>query len=541
LGPVSENQTGQTGQATPSNQRQSRLGPVAGVGRRVQVAGIVIGVLVIGVGYGYAKPAASSATAASKSVAQATTTPVSSATVVCPMVKDGDSTNISTFSPGTVPVAGTSSETVTQLQGKSSLLTAGKAGTLTTATGLSGGLASAQDPNDPVIAQVSGADAAGFTMTETAPSGSLSQNKGLASENCGSPDTDFWFVGLGTDASTFPMLNMVNVDSLAASVTITMYTAGGQLAQAAAEPVQGITIPADSQYYQLINLLDTQKQGEPYAIHVAVTAGRVAASVLDWDGNGGGRDFIGTQKSAATLLFPGIPQAEDNEKVSMMLLSPTAEANVALRWIGHSTISPAVGSSFSGDLVAGKVTAVDLSQVPTQGEYAALEVCGANSAANQCLPITGSGGVIPIVGEVKVTQSDDNGQDTAYTNPVLPLTGDGIVADNEPGSVVTLTNTGTAAAQVKLTETGSGSTPHVSTTTVSVPAGQTVDATLADPKGASGDFALTVTPQAGAQDVYAARIDGTGSNLSIQPLTTAAETVTIPAVGLDTSGLIPQN
>jgi Family of unknown function (DUF5719) len=535
LGPVSENQTNQTGQ------RQSRLGPVAGVGRRVQVAGIVIGALVIGVGYGYAKPAASSAAAASKSVAQATTTPVSSATVVCPMVKDSDSTNVSTFSPGTVSVAGTSSETVKQLQGKSNLLTAGKAGTLTTATGLSGGLTSAQDPNDPVIAQAGGADAAGFTMTETAPSGSLSQDKGLASENCGSPDTDFWFVGLGTDASTFAMLNMVNVDNLAASVTITMYTAGGQLVQSAAEPVQGITIAADSQDLQLINTLDTQKQGAPYAIHVAVSSGRVAASVLDWDGNGNGRDFIGSQKSSATLLFPGIPQAQDNEKVSMMLLSPTAGANVALRWIGHSTIVPAVGSSFSGDLVAGKVTSVDLSQVPTQGEYAALEVCGANSAANQCLPISGSGSVIPIVGEVKVTQSNDDGEDTAYTNPVLPLTGDGIVADNEPGSVVTLTNTGKSAAQVKLTDTSSGSTPKVGTATVTVPAGQTVDTTLADPKGASGDFALTVTPLGGAQGVYAARIDGSGDNLSIQPLSTAAETVTIPAVGLDTSGLIPQN
>ena len=524
-------------------QRQSpRLGPVAGVGRRVQVAGIVIGALVIGVGYGYAKPAASPATSASKSVAQSTTTPVSSAEVVCPVVKDSDSTNISTFTPGTVSVAGSSSETVTQLQGTGNVLTAGKAGTLTTQTGISGGLASAQDPNDPVVARVSGADAAGFTMTETLPSGSLSQDKGLASENCGSPDTDFWFTGLGTDASTYPMLNLANVDNVSASVTITMYTASGQLAQVPSEPLQGITIPANSESYELINVLDTQKQGEPYAIHVVASSGRVAASVLDWDGNGDGRDFIGSQKSATTLLFPGIPQAEDNEKVLLMLLSPTSDASVALRWIGHSTITPAVGSSFSGDLVQGKVTSVDLSQVPTQGEYAALEVCGATSAPNQCLPVSGSNGAaIPIVGEVKVTQSDNGGQDSAYTNPVLPLAGDGIVADNEPNSVVTLTNTGRASAQVKLTETGGGSTPAVSTTTVTVPAGQTVDATLADPKGASGDFALTVTPLGGAQGVYAARIDGSGSNLSIQPLSTAAETVTIPAVGLDTSGLVPQN
>ena len=530
----------ETAQGQGQNQRQSRLGPVAGVGRRIQVAGVVIGALVVGVGYGYAKPAATSATSASKSVAQSTTTPVSSATVVCPVVKDSDS-NITTFTPGGVTVSGSSSESVTQLQASGNVLTAGKPGTLATATGVSGASASEQDISNPVVARVSGADAAGFTMTETLPSGSTSADKGLASENCVTPDTDFWFSGLGTDSSPYAMLNLVNVDNVAASVTVTMYTAGGQLSQSAAEALQGLTILPNSQQSELVNTLDTQKLGQPYAIHVVASAGRVAAAVLDWDGNGDGRDFIGSQKSATTLVFPGIPQAEDNEKVQLTLLSPSADASVALRWVGHSTITPAVGSSFSGNRVQGKVTAVDLSQVPTQGEYAALEVCNANSAATQCLPISGSGGATPVVGEVKVTQSSGGGQDTAYTTPVLPLSGDGIVADDESGAVVTLTNTGSAAAQVKLTETGSGSNPAVSTSTVSVPAGQTVSPTLAEPKGASGDFALTVTPQNGAQDVYAARIDGSGDNLSIQPLSTAAETVTIPAVGIDSSGLVPQN
>ena len=522
------------------NQRQLRLGPVAGVGRRIQVAGVVAAALVVGVGYGYAKPAATSATSASQSAAQSTTTPVSSATVVCPEVKDSSATDITIFSPGTVTVPGSSSETVTQLQGSGNVLTAGKAGTLTTATGVSGAAASAQDISNPVIARATGADAAGFTVTETLPSGSTSADKGLAAENCGSPDTDFWFVGLGNDSAPFSMLNLVNVDNVAASVTVTMYTASGQLMQSAAQSLQGLTIPANSQQSTLVNVLDSQKQGAPYAIHVSVSAGRIAASVLDWDNNGGGRDFIGSQKSATTLVFPGIPQAENSEKVLLTLLSPTADASVALRWVGHSTISPAVGSAFSGSLVQGKVTSVDLSQVAVQGEYAALEVCAADSAANQCLPVTGSGSSLPIVGEVKVTQSDNSGQDTAYTNPVPALSGDAIVADNRSNTVVTLTNTGTAAAKVKITETGSGSSPTTGSTTVSVPAGQTVDTPLTEPKGAS-DFAITVTPLAGAQNIYAARIEGSGSNLSIQPLSTAAETVTIPAVGQDASGLVPQN
>jgi Family of unknown function (DUF5719) len=525
-----------------SENSKSRLGPAASAGRRIQVAGIVIGALVIGVGYGYAKPVAGSAGSASKSASQSTTTPISSATVICPLVKDSGATNISTFSPGTVSVSGASAESVKQLQGTNSLLTAGKAGTLTTATGISGGSEAAEDVNNPVVATATGADAAGFTVTETMPSGSTSSTRGLASQNCGSPDTDMWFVGLGTDSSAYSMLNLANVDNQSASVTITMYTAGGQLAQGEeATSLQGITISPKSQKSELINTLDTQKQGAPYAIHVVASAGRIAASVLDWDGNGGGRDFVDSQQSATTLVFPGIPQAENNEKVQLTLLSPTAGAGVALRWVGHSTIQPAVGTAFSGNLVQGKTSTVDLSSVPTSGEYAALEVCGANSAADQCLPVTGSSGGIPIVGEVKVSQSDNNGQDTAYISPVQPLSGDGIVADDTSNSVLTLTNTGTSAAQVRLTETGSGSKASPASATVSVPAGQTVEEALAEPKGASGDFALVVTPLGGAQHVYAARIYATGSNLSIQTLTTAAETVTVPAVGQDSSGLVPQN
>lgn len=520
-----------------------RPGPAAGVARRAQVAGVVVVALVAGLGYGFAKPAASPAASASASTAQSTTTPVSSATVVCPVVKDSGATNVSTFSPGTVNVAGTSSETVTQLQGSATLLTNVKAGTLGTATNISGASNAGSDVSNPIIARATGADASGFTVTETMPSGaagSLAADKGLASENCGSPDTDFWFVGLGTDGDPFPMLNLVNVDGTAASVTVTVYTAGGPLGQTQAQALQGITVPANSQQSELVNTLDTQNLGAPYAIHVVASAGRVAAAVLDWDNKIGGRDFIGAQKSATTLVFPGIPQAEHNEKVHLSLLAPDSGAQVALRWVGHSTITPAVGTTFSGNLVQGKVTSVDLSSVPTSGEYAALEVCGADSSADNCLPVTGASGAIPIVGGVEVIQSDDNGQDTAYTNPELPLSGDGIVADDQAGSVVSLTNTGTAAATVKLTETGTGATPATSGSTVQVPAGQTVGVPLTAPKG-SNDFALTVTPQDGAPDVYAARIEGAGSNLSIQPLSTAAETVTIPAVGQDSSGLVPQN
>ena len=236
-----------------------------------------------------------------------------------------------------------------------------------------------------------------------------------------------WFVGLGTDSSAYSMLNLANVDNQSASVTITMYTAGGQLAQGEeATSLQGITISPKSQKSELINTLDTQKQGAPYAIHVVASAGRIAASVLDWDGNGGGRDFVDSQQSATTLVFPGHPAGREQREGSAHAAVPDRGRGRGAA-LGRPLHDPAGGrrSAFSGNLVQGKTSTVDLSSVPQSGEFAALEVCGANSAADQCLPVTGSGGGIPLVGEVKVSQSDNGGQDTAYISPVQPLSGEG--------------------------------------------------------------------------------------------------------------------
>ncbi|MBR7835098.1 DUF756 domain-containing protein [Actinospica durhamensis] len=521
--------------------KQSRLGPVAGVGRRIQVAGVVIIAILVGLGYGYARPAASASTA--HSALSATTSPVDSAEVVCPVVKDLKNTNITTFTPTTVAGTGTAVETVTQLSQSSSsgqsktILTAGAPGTLASAQGVSGSSLSINDPSDPVVAKVSGPDAPGFTVTESLAGGSGAE-AGVASENCGSPDTDFWFTGLGTDKDPFALLNLVNADSIPASVNITVYTTNGALTGNSATALQGVTLTAGSESYELISTL-AGNQNAPYAVHVVATVGRVSAAVLDYDGDntGRGRDFIGAQKAASTLVMPGIPQAEDNEKVELSLLAPDGPASVSLRWVGKSTITPATGS-FSGELDEGKVTTVDLSTVANAGEYAALEVCGSSSGANQCLPVTGDNGPTDVVGEVEITQSDNSGQDTAYITPVSALTGDGIVADNPLASVLTLTNTGTSTATVKVTLTPNGKSPTPVTSTVTVPAGTTVAQPLTTPKGAS-DYALTVTPVSGS--VYAARIAGTGHQLTIQSMSTAAETVTIPAVDQDVSGLVPQN
>jgi hypothetical protein len=117
------------------------------------------------------------------------------------------------------------------------------------------------------------------------------------------------------------------------------------------------------------------------------------------------------------------------------------------------------------------------------------------------------------------------------------LTGESVVADNSSGSVVELTNTGGKDAQVNVTVEGTG-TPAPQT--VTVPAQSTKAVTLLAPKGAAA-FAVSVTPLNGANSIYAARVMTAGGGMvTVQPMTTALETVQIPAVRDDLSGTVPQ-
>jgi hypothetical protein len=124
------------------------------------------------------------------------------------------------------------------------------------------------------------------------------------------------------------------------------------------------------------------------------------------------------------------------------------------------------------------------------------------------------------------------------------------VAENQAGSSVELTNESTQSAQVKVTTTGqaapaaTGQTPPppaVQAQTVTVPAQTTMVVPLTAPTGIT-QFAVTVTPQDGASQIFAARVmTGTGPLITIQPMFTALESVLIPPVQSDLSGTVPQN
>lgn len=492
---------------------------VAGAGRRAQVAIGVFAALVVGLAYSYStKPAAGSA----QSAAAATATPVRNTTVICPMVTGQGDADFSAITPvGAGTPGGGDTATVTAFNGQTPAIALKGTGTLGTVDSLSGEPANLNNESVPIVAQATGAYAPGFTVTETLISGT-GPSHGLAGTPCTAPDTDYWFIGAAGDAKS-ALLNLYNSDQIAAEVNLSAYTQDGPVTGGLMQTDQGLLVQPTSQYTQPVDLTALANNSPtPIAVHLTTTAGRVAAALLDSDANGG-RDFIQSQKPAAHLVIPGIPapaaDAAAKMKLQLTLLSPTADADVTLHWIGGSTITPNVTVPH---LSAGKVQQVDLSSVPVSGEAAALQIDSANG--------------VPLIAEIRVT--GQGGSDSAYLNPVAALTGESVVADNIGGSVVQLSNTATKDAQVKVTVEGSG---NPAPQTVTVPAGSTKAVPLQAPAGAAS-FAVSVDPMGGAASVFAARImTSTGGLITIQPMSTALETVDVPAVRSDLSGAVPQS
>lgn len=497
----------------------------AGTGRRLQVAIAVFVALGVGVAYAYG---ASPAAGKPQTVAAAKSTPVRTATLACPDVVGTNDATVNAITPanaagGLTPATGDKA-TVTFLGGKSPIATLTKTGTLSVNTGLSGNPPNLNQPSTPVIGQATGGYAPGFTLSDTLSNGTTTSTHGVASTPCTAPDTDFWYLGADPGPATgkgSAQINLFNTDQIAAQVNVTAYTPTGPISPTTTQLGQGLLVPPGNQL-DPVDLSEFSSSSDPVAVHVVATAGRVVGALLDSDG-AAGRDFIQAQKPAAHLLLPGVPASSAKPasamKLQLILFSPNADTDVALHWIGSSKLVPV---TVPPHLTSGQVKTVDISNVPQVGEAGALQIDSTNN--------------VPILAAIKVTA--EGGTDTAYLSPVPALAGEGVVADDNSGSVIQLTNNSTQSAQVVVTvESATGApTPQ----TVTVPGQTTKAVTVQAPDGAAS-FAVSVVPQNGANSIYAARLMSGDGMLTIQPIATALETVQIPAVRGDLSGSVPQS
>ena len=149
---------------------------------------------------------------------------------------------------------------------------------------------------------------------------------GPASVRCGEPGSDLWFVGPGQQNGAAQIqLDLMNVDTLAASVDVSVVTDAG--------PVQagndtGITVPPRQTVTESLSSLAAGSSVA--AIEVRTSIGRVAADVSESTSQGGTASWLPALAPPSTrLLIPGV--ASSGSAARLFIVVPgSSDARVSV-------------------------------------------------------------------------------------------------------------------------------------------------------------------------------------------------------------------
>jgi hypothetical protein len=354
----------------------------------------------------------------------------------------------------------------------------------------------------------------------------VAETSGLATVRCGEPGSDLWFVGPGQQNGAAQLqLDLMNVDSLAATVDVSLITDAG--------PVQGgnltgITVPPHQTVTEALS--SATPKSSVVAIGVHTSAGRVAADVAAGSSHGHLTNWLSSAAAPATqLVIPGVPPS--GSAAGLFLVVPgaaNAKVNVvAITPQGHYHPFGAQPIELPGE----------------SASYVALTPLGGTAAA---LQVTAN---VPVAASVLVPGSGVG----ALTTATGPVSEQAVIAGNTSGSglaVSVVLSAPAAAVRVRLTEIGSASTSPASTSPAStspadaspadasqvltVRAGHTLMAPVSPPPGAKHGtaFAIVITPLAGSGPLYAARVETQDQStvVSILPAVSALTTISLPPV-----------
>src|SRR5580704_13588816 len=311
----------------------------------------------------------------------------------------------------------------------------------------------------------------------------VASSSGLASIRCGEPGSDLWFTGPGPQNGVGQIqLDLMNVDSLAASVDVSIITDAGQ-AQAGNDT--GITVPPHQTVTESLSSMGSGSSVVAIEVHTSI--GRVAADVSEGSSHGAASWLPSAAAPSTELVIPGVPPSgsaaglfvavpgTSSAKVNVLAITPQGH----YRPFGSQTID-LPGESAS---------------------YVALTPLGGTAAA---LEITSN---VPVTAGVLVPGSGAG----AFTAATAPISEQAIVAGNTTGSGLAASvvlSAPAGAARVRLSEIAQaspgsrnpGGASATGSQVVSVRAGRTLVAPVKAPPGAKhgSAFAVIITPLAGS-------------------------------------------
>ncbi|WP_328721365.1 DUF5719 family protein [Streptomyces sp. NBC_00247] len=386
-----------------------------------------------------------------------------------------------------------------------------------------------KEAGKPVTAEADGADAPALVGTATgalAPGWSAQQTtsvsvgstRGLLGVSCTAPDTEFWFPGVSTAATSQDYIHLTNPDDSAAIADIQLFGPDGDLK---ADVGDGIAVPGHSGVAMLLSTL-TGEAVDGVTAHVTTRSGRVGAVVRGAEEDSGSDWLTASADPSATVVMPGIPA--DATSVQLIAFAPgDDDADVKVQLVGKTaTFAPAGNDTLH--IKSGMTASVDLKNV-TRKEPGSLRLTPAEG-----------GRATPIVAALRVVRGTGSGQEIAYIPATRPVGARASVADNRSkGSTLSLVAPG-ATAQVKVTATAGSEGGEQAVKSYTVKGGTTLAFTPPVPSGLKGSYALTVETESGGP-VYAARTlalpeDGV-QMFTVQTLPDDRGTVEVPAAVQD--------
>ncbi|MFD6423489.1 DUF5719 family protein [Streptomyces sp. NPDC060198] len=386
-----------------------------------------------------------------------------------------------------------------------------------------------KEAGKPVTAETDGADAPALVGTATgalAPGWSAQQTtsvsvgstRGLLGVSCTAPDTEFWFPGVSTAATSQDYIHLTNPDDSAAIADIQLFGPDGDLK---ADVGDGIAVPGHAGVSMLLSTL-TDEAVDGVTAHVTTRSGRVGAVVRGAEEDTGSDWLTASADPSATVVMPGIPA--DASSVQLIAFAPgDDDADVKVQLVGKTaTFAPAGNDTLH--IKSGMTASVDLKNV-TRKEPGSLRLTPAEGDR-----------ATPIVAALRVVRGTGSGQEIAYIPATRPVGARASVADNRSkGSTLSLVAPG-ATAQVKVTATAGSEGGEQTVKSYTVKGGTTLAFTPPVPSGLKGSYALTVETESGGP-VYAARTlalpeDGV-QMFTVQTLPDDRGTVEVPAAVQD--------
>jgi len=358
-----------------------------------------------------------------------------------------------------------------------------------------------------VAVSASGAMAQGLEVEQTGPGG-------VVASQCGTPGTDFWFLGPGQQSAGVIDLYLMNAGSTPADAQVSLLTDVTKGPPLLGNSDNGIAVPPHSMVVQsLVKLLQSS---QVIALNVTTSSGQVVAAVRESrSASSYGSWLPATQAPARKLVIPGLPSVSGTRDLYVGVPG-TASAQVKITAVTpKGSYQPTGGTGI--DLLGDSTTSIPLP--------ALAGVAGAITISSS----------VPVVAVLRVPGGQP-GSAGAFAVSGAPIEEQGVLAANparSAGSTDLVLSAPGKAATVRITSaTDSVSATGQSGRVVQIGARSSVLIAGAPPAGSHADqFAIVVTPLRGSGPVYGGQVITSGQNVrSILPVSSALTWIPLPSV-----------